>query len=214
MLAINLRRYLRTGSCKVLQYKGPGKALAHGQLVPRRWKVLPPVHQILIGLESAIPFLLLQTSTSSIDSVWNRHQVSQLPSLPLSLSIPPPRSSGDKWGTGYAAGFSVGDHLTAAACWCTHCTSAPPLPHQPRLGRVTSPACCQHRVFEEKTARHVNRFIRFSRFHQGICQYEHPHHRHPPNHNHHDSRPNNMSHSHDVGRSAAGHRDQPLPSKH
>lgn len=151
-----------------------------GRSVPRRWKVLPPVHQILIGLESAIPFLLLQTSTSFIDSVWNRHQVSQLPSLPFSLSIPPPRPSGDKWGTGYAAGFSVGDHLTAAACWCTHCTSAPPLPHQPRLGRVTSPACCQRRVFEEKTARHVNRFIRFSRFHQGICQYEHPHHRHPP----------------------------------
>lgn len=172
----------------------------------------PARSQILIGLESAIPFLLLQTSTSFIDFILNWHHV--FPTSLVVYCIPTPVIRGQV-GHRIRGGVLSGRSLNRGGL-LVHplhvCASILPVSESPSS---TSSRSCYHRVLQEKTTAPSTESSVSPTSIKETCQYEPPSPQTPPpDHNHHDSRPNNISHSHGVGRSAAGHRDQPLPSEH
>lgn len=140
-------------------------------------------HADIYWTRAAIPSLLLPTSTSPINLIFGLSSNFPL----LSLSVPPSRSSGDKWGIGSSdprrgSQWAITSPRRVVGAPIARLRLLPSgLPHQPRV----APRLPLQRVLQETTVRFFNRFIRFSRSHQEICQYEYPHHGHPPNINHH-----------------------------
>lgn len=142
-----------------------------GRSVPQGWKVLPPVRHILIGLESAIPFLLLQTSTSLIDFILNWHHV--FPTSLVVYCIPTPvirGQVGHRIRGGVLSGRSLNrDGLLVHPLHV--CASILPVSESP-----SSPSSrpCYHRVLQEKTTAPSTESSVSPASIKETCQYEPP----------------------------------------